>query len=92
MTTNTMSAEGTKVDNFVNAAEQTLCNLWSRWQDEKEYEDINDYAQPLLAAAEAVGLPAPVMTKRPFGCKFTLNNMTFQVSVTSRSLGWKRVA
>jgi hypothetical protein len=91
MPQNTMTPEGAKVDAFVNAAESLLLNLWSRWQDEHEYEDIKDYAKPLMEHVRAAGLPDPVMVKRPFGCKFTLEGKTYQVKVTSRTLEWKRI-
>lgn len=40
-----------------------LCYLWARWQDEKEYEDINDYLKAIQ-----IRIPGAFkMTKRPFG-------------------------
>lgn len=40
-----------------------IVNLYCRWQDEKEYEDINDY---LSAIARAIP-EAYKIHKRPFG-------------------------
>lgn len=44
-----------------------LFNLWSRWQDEKDYEDIQDY---LIVIQNHIP-EACKITKRPFGvhCK-----------------------
>ena len=42
-----------------------LFNLYERWQDEKEYEDIADY----LTAFQKSISQAYAMTKRPFGVK-----------------------
>ena len=41
---------------------EMLCYLWERWQDEKEYEDINDY----LAYAKKSIPEAFEIHKRPF--------------------------
>ncbi len=52
-------------------------NLWSRWQDEKEYEDIRDY----LAVIQKYIPEAYKITKRPFGvyCKCDDGNIHIQV-------------
>lgn len=44
-----------------------LFNLYERWQEEKEYEDINDY----LVAIQKTIPEAYKISKRPFGvtCK-----------------------
>lgn len=50
-----------------------LCYLWGRWQDEKKYEDIQDY----LKAIQTKIPEAYKITKRPFGiyCKCTDGDM-----------------
>lgn len=63
-----------KIYNFdeLNNISENLYNLMSylydRWYDEREYEDIKTYAQPIQKAIE---MPV-TMTKRPFGFKTTL--------------------
>ena len=54
-----------------------LCYLWERWQDEKEYEDIQDY----LTAIQARIPEAYKMTKRPFGvhCKCDDGSIHIQI-------------
>jgi len=42
-----------------------LIDLWHRWQDEKDYEDINDY----LKAIQRSIPQAYKITKRPFGIR-----------------------
>ena len=42
-----------------------IFNLYERWQDEKEYEDIADY----LTAIQKSIPQAYAITKRPFGIK-----------------------
>lgn len=76
----------------------TLGNLWSRWQDEKEYEDFDEYVgvmEKKLAEARPDGAYVLVRGyKAPFGFAFTHRDMptaTYRVTVNSRSMGWKRV-
>lgn len=47
--------------------------LYERWQDEKEYEDWNDYAKAMKNAVEAKGdikINMLGATHRPFGIRF----------------------
>lgn len=60
-----------------------------RWLDEKEYEDINDYAKLFKQDVEDNGGIFVKMTARPFGFKFTLDNKTFQAYANSKSIGIK---
>jgi len=83
--------EGQAVEAFFTEAQKMLSYLYSRWQDEKEYENIEEYAKPLTATAEKHGLKIVKMNKRPFGCDLSINNMTYRVDVKSTSMGWGRV-
>ena len=58
-------------DNFEN----TIFNLYDRWQDERGYEDIKAYAKPLEnIVSRIIGKDIKLtMTKRPFGFKFRSN-------------------
>lgn len=40
-------------------------NLWERWKDEHEYEDINEYLKHIQKSIPE----AYAITKRPFGIK-----------------------
>ena len=55
--------------------QDTIFNLYDRWQDECEYEDIKDYAKPLEnIVSRIIGKDIKLtMTKRPFGFKFRSN-------------------
>ena len=53
---------------------QLIVNLYWRWLDEREYEDINEYGKVI---ASKLGFPVQ-MTKRPFGFKFD----NYQAKVT----------
>lgn len=48
----------------------TFANLWERWQDEKDYEDINEYGKVLHGAINEIGeCMLFKATKKPFGVK-----------------------
>jgi hypothetical protein len=67
--------------------------LYCRWQDEKQYEDIKDY-QTVIQQNIPVNFKVQKMTKRPFGFHFKVNEFpeaTYSISVNSKSMGWGRV-
>lgn len=88
---NTLSAEGQKVDNFFLESVSLITSLYERWQDEKQYEKIEDYAAPLAPLAEKHGIKIDKMNKRPFGCTLSVNNRKFAITVNSRFAEWKAV-
>lgn len=62
----------------VNKENSTLlCNLWERWQDEKEYEDINDY----LTVIQKHIPEAKIISKRPFGVNCICDDGNIKISV-----------
>lgn len=66
-------------------------NLWGRWQDEREYEDINDYGK-VFAGKLPEGFSLTRMTKRPFGFHFSIaSGASFHFTVTGRSVGYKQI-
>lgn len=65
--------------------------LWGRWQDEKAYEDFNDYIASMQKQMPE-GFTITGGSKRPFGFKFTIGTEAeYLLTVTARSVGWKRV-
>ena len=58
----------------------TFFNLYDRWRDESEYEDINEYGKCLhkTIASEFPSLNAEYVssTKRPFGVKVKIDGVT----------------
>lgn len=77
---------------FFDAAYQLFANLYGRWLDEQEYEDINDYIVPLQPIAAEHGVALTKMTKRPFGVQFTVGVRVFHMTCSSRACQWKRIA
>jgi hypothetical protein len=66
--------------------------LFNRWQDEQEYEDINDYKPRFDKHAEEFGVTITKMSSRPFGFIFTVDNRTYTFTISSKgALGFKRI-
>lgn len=78
---------------FTNQNLEMLTNLWSRWQDEKDYEDINDYAEPFKPICEEYGIELVRMNAAPFGFFFKADGRTYQLRVNARTgdVSYKRI-
>ena len=65
----------------------TFFNLWERWQDESEYEDIADYGKVLAKSIRDAGQPISreKPTKRPFGLKCMINGVDYHLFVKRKS-------
>ena len=59
---------------------QKFLNLYERWQDEKDYEDFNEYVAAMMKSMpnEAKLIKG---TKRPFGVIFNYGGNTVQVAL-----------
>lgn len=53
-------------------------NLYERWLDEHEYEDINEYAKVL---SDNIGVPITQSHKRPFGFTFQCDDGKIKITV-----------
>jgi hypothetical protein len=76
--------------NNINLTE-SLCNLYARWQEEHEYEDIADYQAVIQPQVESMGATFSKMTKRPFGFVCQAEGKTYQFKVTTREYAYKRI-
>jgi hypothetical protein len=76
---------------FFEKLQNLMMNLYSRWQDEKDYEYINDYGVNKKYVAE-IGGEFIKMNKRPFGFVYKLENAIYQVIVRSSRYEYKRIA
>lgn len=78
--------------NFYQKAQDTVMNLYDRWQDEKKYEDIKDYQKPLDSIAKKTKVTILKMTKAPFGCHFTIEDgRVYALTLNSTSYQYKRI-
>lgn len=75
----------------------SIINLYSRWQDEQQYEDFADYKK---AMSEAVLAEAPKETlivkamKSPFGVVIRIPGFPYdaQIAVSRGAFGWKALS
>ena len=58
-------------------------NLYMRWQDEKEYEDFNEYIEVMTSNVKNVigNITDAKGTKCPFGIKFTHDNKRLHLTL-----------
>ena len=90
-------AEALKVlEGILNKTEESLCNLYFRWQDECQYEDFNDYQKVLQ---EVFLKHCPVETqfikavKQPFGAIVQIPHYPkIHFFVNDEKVGYKKAA
>lgn len=80
-----------KVKQLYSRLRTTLFNLYDRWQDEKDYEDIKDYGEVIKPKVVEVGAEFIKMTPLPFGFTFRLDGAVFQIKVTATRYSCKRI-
>ena len=60
-------------------------NLYDRWRDESEYEDINQYGDVIIKTINKqfpqYGATLVSSTKRPFGVKIDLDGQKFNIQI-----------
>lgn len=72
------------VRSFVDVAAPLLGSLYSRWQDERAFEDFAEYRLPLeKAAANHPGIVLGAMKRRPFGVTFTHGGAKYRLQATA---------
>lgn len=76
------------IEKYVDDNFDLLCYLYNRWQDEKAYEDINDYGQQ-FAAKFPEGWKLLKATKRPFGVQVEINGFKCEITINARGFNWK---
>jgi len=85
-----------KIQGISNIMEETLYNLYWRWQGEKEYKDWSDYVKIMVDnfhkytknnyATNAVFVRA---NKRLFGFTFDFEGWRIKLSINDTHFGWK---
>jgi hypothetical protein len=76
---------------FFEDSQKMVGYLYIRWQDEKEYEDINDYGKPVQEALEKIGGKLISMHKKPFGFTYELADFQYRVRHTAKEYSFARV-
>ncbi len=70
---------------------ENLGSLADRWQDESQYEDINDYRKVIEKRLPS-DFKIDQMTKRPFGFRFTFRGSKGSISVNRRGINMSLAA
>jgi hypothetical protein len=80
-----------RIQAMVDSMSNLMSQLYVRFQDEKDYEDINDYAVPFKKKLPK-GFSLVKMSKRPFGFVFNIGTDALYLAyATSKAIGWKRI-
>lgn len=64
-------------EEFMHQVNKRFCYLAERWQDEKEYEDFNDYIVVIRSLCDQFGVVHVNTTKSPFGFIFAIEGTKF---------------
>ena len=81
-----------KINEFFARIEPLILNLYSRWHDEKEYENINDY-EDVIHKTMPLGFSIIKMSKRPFGFTFDIGTgAVYQIKTNGKTIEWKRIS
>ena len=85
-----------KIIKITESMEEILAYLYSRWVDEKEYEDFNDYTAKMktnfdaaIVVNDANNAVFVKAQKRPFGFCFDFEGWQVVISITTKTLKWK---
>lgn len=81
----------TKGTIFFNKAVNRLQYLYSRWLDEREYEDFADYIEAARKLCEGYGAEFIRLGKRPFRMDYKIGDRQLFIKITSREAAWFRV-
>lgn len=65
-------------------------NLYCRWLDEQEYEDIADYKAVIQARIPQMEIVK--MHKQPFGFTAKAQGKTYRFAVTMKNYSYKQIA
>lgn len=72
---------------------QTLMeHLWSRWQDEREYEDFGDYVDKMKDAVVKFDCFFIKAQKKPFGFTYKLSDAIYQIEISKTTYRYLRIA
>jgi hypothetical protein len=77
---------------FFDDSHELMSILYSRWQDEKEYEDIADYGKVISEKVDAIGGTFVKMKKRPFGFTYKLADAEYLIAMSGSAYQYKRIA
>lgn len=86
-----------EMESFIKRIQPNLCYLYSRWQDEKKYEDFKAYSEEMkkllnkFDTCSLVTWKFTKATKKPFGFEFREYGLQrdIKITMTSKQIEWK---
>ena len=80
----------------IKVSKNILINLYTRWCDEKEYEDFNDYEKLLKSYfnkhLKKKGINFIKGIKSPFGALFIIEGYKFKLGINSKRISIKHIS
>ena len=81
----------TTAQKFYQLSVDYFTYLYSRWQDEKDYEDPAEYLESMKKRGLEHGVVVTKFTKRPFGCEFECDGKKYKLTIGSRQYAYKQI-
>ena len=80
-----------KAREIFQSLQSTMQYLAGRWEDEKRYEDIRQYADVINNALKPFDITVSAMVKRPFGFTYQIADVTYRVTCSMREYAYRRL-
>lgn len=79
--------------NFFNdqKMEKFVVYLYHRWQDEQEFEDLNDYGIPVKEEVEKIGGKFLKMITNPFGFQYSIEGSVYQIAFNGEYYSYRKM-
>jgi len=88
----TSAANLARIGRMFRLIKDFMNQLYCRWRDEHEYEDIEEYGK-VIAAQLPAGFTLLKMSAKPFAFTFGIGtDARYQLFVRANGIGWRRVA
>lgn len=75
---------------FFRSIQRNFEYLYDRYQDEKEYEDFEEYRKAVQVYCQLDGIKFEKLTKSPFALTYTSDGHRYVAKVTSRNVSITR--
>lgn len=82
--TNSKNNKIKNIETFFAKIQSRMENLYSRWHDEHEYENIQNYKNLIQKWADDYDIKILAIKKRPFSFIGEFNDMKFKIKITAK--------
>ncbi len=84
-------AMDTPASRFYKSVVDLSTNLYTRWLDESQHEDSEEYLAVFRKHAKKHGIFVTKLTKRPWGILFNDGTRFYELTVTTKQVAYKRI-